>query len=119
MTSTLQGIDLTDSCVLSWNQRTGILEFIVEFSLWPESPLYRKPKIDEWTCYRRGALRFEGVIAVEGLKKESEVGFSIDPDGSKDFGNIETFEECADCIRMSGDFGCVLIRCSSWKVDIE
>jgi hypothetical protein len=119
MTTTLRGIDLTDSWVLSWNQREGILEFIVEFSLWPESPLYRRPKIDEWTCYRRGVLRFDGVTTVEGLKKESEVGFSTDPDGSKDFGNIETFEEGADGIRLSGDFGCVLVRCSSWRVDIE
>ena len=119
MNAQLQGIDLTDSWVLGWRESDGSLEFGVEFSLRPESAFYRTPKKDEWTCYRRGFLRFDGVTAVDGLKKEEAVRFTIDPDGSKDFGNIESFEEEDGRVLLSGDFGDVVVECSSWKVDVE
>jgi hypothetical protein len=119
MKGALQGIDLADSWVLGWKERSGVLEFSVEFSLWPESPHYLEPKKDEFTCYRHGILRFEGVTAIDGLRKEEAATFSTDPDGSKDFGNIQSFEDHDDSVRMSGDFGEVLVRCSSWTVDLK
>ena len=118
MNAQLQGIDLTDSWVLGWRETGGTLEFSIEFSLRPESAFYRTPKRGEWTCYRRGVLRFDGVTAVNGLKKEETVRFTIDPDSSKDFGNIESFEEKDDRVMISGDFGEVMVKCLSWKVEV-
>ncbi len=118
MNAMLQGIDLTDSWVLGWKQSDGALEFSVEFSIWPGSSFYQPPKKNEWTCYRRGLLRFEGVTAIDGLKKEESVRSTTDSDGSTDYGNIESFKEGPDRVRLSGDFGEVLVGCSSWKVEI-
>ena len=119
MKTKMNGIDFTDSWVLGWKITEPILEFSVEFSLSADNPLYRTPKKDEWTCYRKGLLRFEGVTAVDGLKEEADVRYSIDPDGSKDFGNIESFEVETDHIHFSGDFGDVRVHCSSWSLQIE
>jgi hypothetical protein len=119
MNAQLQGIDLTDSWVLGWRESSGALEFSIEFSLRPESAFYRTPKKDEWTCYRRGVLRFDDVTAVSGLKNEEAVRPTIDPDGSKDFGNIDSFEEQTYQVRLSGCFGDVVVACSSWRIEIE
>ncbi len=119
MKTAIKGIDFTDSWVLGWKEQAGLLEFSVEFSIWPESAYYIEPNRSEYTCYRMGILIFEGVTAVSGLKNEEAVRFSTDPDGSKDFGNIESFTEQKGSVHLSGDFGDVLVECSSWSIEIK
>ena len=116
MTTDLKGVNLQDSFVLGWQQRADSLEFIIDFSLWPESPDYRRPKENEWTCYRRGFLQFDSVTAVDGLKDESKVRASVDANGEKDFGNIESFEQMTGLVKLTGDFGAVHVHCGSWKL---
>lgn len=118
MTTDLKGVSLGDSTVLGWRVGPGSVEFDVDFSLWPGSRFYRDPRKGELTCYRRGVLRFSAVTAVEGLKPEAEVPCATDPSGQKDFGGIEDIEEQAGAVLVSGDFGTVTVRCSSWAIEI-
>ncbi len=119
MTTDLKGVSLGDSSVLGWRVGPDSVEFAVDFSLWPGSRFYRDPRKGEWTCYRRGFLRFSAVTAVEGLKPQAEVPFATDASGEKDFGSIEALEEQAGAVVVAGDFGTVTIRCSSWAIEIE
>lgn len=119
MNSTLQGIDLTDSCVLGWDHQGDTLEFRMDFSLWPESQYYREPKPNEWTCYRRGRLRFDHVTKIQGLKSLTDIKWASDASGERDAGNIDYFDEKQGTIQMGGEFGDVVVKCSSLSVIID
>jgi hypothetical protein len=119
MNTHLQGIDLTDTAVMGWEQKNDTLEFDLDISIWPTSEFYLEPQKKEWTCYRRGSLRFNDVVTICGLKKMTDTVSSTDPDGSKDFGNIDHFEERNGKVLIIGDFGRVTIECSSWALKIN
>jgi hypothetical protein len=107
--SELLGIDLQDSFVLSWSVENDWLTFEVEASIWPDSPHYEPPLPDEYTCYKRATLTFHGFDSIEGLKHMEDVRFSVDPDGSRDFGNIDVLEAQGNGYRVVGDFGDVTV----------
>lgn len=88
----LNGISLQDTFVLSWSTFGDFVVFDVEFSLWPEHPQYHTPKPDEWTCYRKGSLIFEGVSSVQGLRQLQLVKPGIDANAELDYGNIDALE---------------------------
>jgi len=88
-----KGIDLNDSFVLSWEQEAGLLRFKLEASIWSASAYYSKPENDEYTCYRKATLVFQGVQGIVGLKPIESVSSTTDLDGTVDFGNIETFSQ--------------------------
>ena len=120
MNEELKGIMLEDSWVLSWATRDDSLFIEVEFSLWPEHPQYQQPKTDEWTCYLKGNLIFEGISLMHGLRDLHDVTPTITPDGEKDYGNIDSLEEVASGeFAISGDFGDVHINCRNLKIEIE
>ena len=104
-----KGIDLNDSFVLGWVQESDLLRFELEASIWPESNYYSKPIAGEYTCYRKATLIFKDFQRIVGLKSIELVPSATDPDGTVDFGNIETLSETENGFQLSGDFGSVNI----------
>ena len=103
------GIDLHDSFVLSWSIENNSIVFVLEVSIWPESPHYDAPKKNEYTCYRKGALSFIGVSNVHGLRDCKELTPTQDSDGSKDYGNIDYLSQILNGYELHGEFGNVVI----------
>ncbi len=86
------GISLQDSWILSWSISDDCVEFIIDFSLWPDSPYFEPPKKNEHTCYKIGKLIFVNPSHLIGLKNMEDIVSIIGPDGEKDFGSIDYFE---------------------------
>ena len=105
-----KGIDLNDSFVLSWAHENNQLTFALEASIWPESEFYSKHKEGEFTCYRKATLRLANVKSINGLKNIDSVTPTKDPDGSIDYGNIETFCQTRTGFKLSGEFGSLSIK---------
>ncbi len=105
----LLGINLQDSFVLSWSVENDRLTFEVEASIWPDSPHYEPPLPDKFTCYKHATLVFHGFDSIDGLKNMEDVKYSIDLNGSRDFGNIDVLEVQEDGYRVVGDFGDVTV----------
>lgn len=104
-----KGIDLNDSFVLNWSQEGDQLLFDLEASIWPDSIHYSKPENGEYTCYRKATLMFKGVQTITGLKSIESAPSTTDPDGTADFGNIETLNQIENGFQLFGDFGSVNI----------
>ena len=118
----LAGVDLEDSWILGWHydseqQHLGIE---LEASLWPGNPHYENPKPDEYTCYKKAVLTFEGVEDLKGLPKQEEVRPNHDPDGSVDFGNIYGFRFGEDgAFSFETDFGEISGKCRSFRFAVN
>jgi len=94
---------------MSWRSGENELIFNVEASIWPESKHYENPKKDEYTCYKPAILTFKNVKEIKGLLEMSQVKPSTDPDGARDYGNIEDLQENSEGFFLEGDFGSVSI----------
>lgn len=105
-----RGIDLNDSFVLGWKQEPAEVVFEIEASVWPDSPFYRTPKADEYTCYRRAWLAFRGCNSIAGLRPMSEAKSTTDSDGTTDYGNIDSLSQTGSTFRIYGEFGEVEIE---------
>jgi len=106
----LSGVMLEDCFVLSWAQELDRLVFHLMASLHPGHPMHESPKPGEWACYKEATLSFEGVKAVEGLLAMPETRSTSDPDGTKDYGNIDVLLAIADGYKIAGDFGQVTVQ---------
>jgi hypothetical protein len=84
-----EGVLINDTFVLGWHREAEQLVFAVEASLWPEHPDYEPPRPNEWTCYKRARLVFEGVSSVEGLPDMASAPRCTDADGSQCFGSLD------------------------------
>ena len=116
------GVDLEDSWVLGWrfDSASNQLIFDLEVSLWQGHQHYAKPLPGHWTCYKRGRLVFEQVSKVEGLLPMESVKYTVDPDGSIDYGNIEGLRKISDDkYNFEGDFGEVSVTCSDVRLEIN
>ncbi|MEN9999753.1 MAG: hypothetical protein RI922_2743 [Bacteroidota bacterium] len=82
------GIDLEDSWILGWSYYKEELQIEIELSIWPESPYYEEPLNGNYTCYKLGQLIFHDVKTIKGFFELENIEPTIDPDGSKDWGNI-------------------------------
>ena len=111
------GVDLEDSWVLGWSMDVEgkRLSFDVEASLRPGHPAYA-PRPDEWTCYRQGTLRFEGVSRVIGLLTMEEAESTVDPDGSRDFGCMYELRFDGNHFRFAGDMGDVAVHATGVRL---
>ena len=107
--SEFEGIDLNDSFVLSWEQSSDKIVFKLEASIWPQSAYYSKPKPNEHTCYRKATLTFSGTKEVNGLRPMETVKPTIDPDGTSDYGNIDSLIKSSNGYSIIGEFGAVKI----------
>lgn len=114
-----KGIDLNDSFVLDWNQKVDQLTFEIEASIWPDSKYYRTPKSDAYTCYRRASLIFASIKSCTGLLATEDVQATNDPDGSKDYGNIDSLESHDGSFTITGEFGVVVIQGGELRFDVH
>gem|GEM_PF-1454771 len=108
--SVFEGVDLNDSFILGLTQDGGRLAFYIEASIWPASKYYSTPKAGEYTCYRKAVLEFVGSIEIIGLRPIELTPSSSDPDGSKDYGNIDSLMALDNGFRLTGDFVDVSIK---------
>ncbi len=104
-----KGIDLNDSFILNWTHGKDFLSFEIQASIWPESKHYTKPKPNEYTCYRSATLTFINIKSISGLKLIGETSNSTDPNGSVDYGNIDSLQKTNSGYDVQGDFGSVHI----------
>jgi len=117
--SVFEGVDLSDSFILGWTQDGGRLAFYIEASIWPASKYYSTPKAGEYTCYRKAVLEFVGSIEIIGLRPIELTPSSSDPDGSKDYGNIDSLMALGNGFRLTGDFGDVSIKGGELRFEIH
>ncbi len=101
-----KAVDLEDTGILGWRAETAALIFEVEASLWPGHALYHPPPPEHWTCYRKAYLVFPGAQEITGLLSVSDASSTVDPDGSIDYGTIDSLIETkSGHFRVIGDFG--------------
>jgi len=104
---------LEDTFVLSWRQAPDSLTFNVLASLIQGHPDASPPAPGEWACYRPGIIQFSGVSSVRGLHPQQSVRPTIDPDGSVDYGCIDTLSLVAPGeYLIAGEFGVVTVAAS-------
>lgn len=104
------GIDLNDSFVLSWNYGKQNILIELEASVWPESKHYKALKCGEYTCYRKAIIEVTNAKSVEGMLKQESAEPIIDPDGSEDYGNIDSLSVINGCFNITGAFGNVSVE---------
>lgn len=114
-----KGIDLNDSFVLEWCHSKNQFVIELEASIWPESKYYKQPKINEYTCYQKARLSFINIKSCTGLRTMKNVKPTIDPDGSKDYGNIYNLESNCGSFMISGEFGKVEITGGEIQFEIH
>ena len=114
------GVDLEDSWVLGWgyDPAVGRLTFEIEASLWPSHPSYSPPPANEYTCYRRAVLSFEGVMALSGLRDLPDARAHIDPDGTRDYGSIDVLEYSDGVFHVVGEMGDIEVSAAAVRLRI-
>jgi hypothetical protein len=117
----LRWVDLEDSWVLGWslNPAGTQLRFTLEASLWPGHPSYSQPKPGEYTCYRPATLYFEQVVELTGLLPQEKASSTVDPGGTRDYGNIEGLVEAGGAYSFSGSMGDVHLLSKRLRLVIE
>ncbi len=105
-----ENILLEDTFVLSWHQSPNSLTFHVLASLLQSHPMATPPANGDWACYRPGIIQFNDTTSVTGLLPQDSVKPTKDPDGSVDYGCIDSLEATnPGQFRISGEFGIVTI----------
>jgi len=104
------GIDLNDSFVLNWNSGQHNILIELEASVWPESNYYKAPKRGEYTCYRKAIIEVVNAKRVEGMLMQENAVPMIEPDGSEDYGNIDSFSVINGSFHFTGAFGNVSVE---------
>lgn len=114
-----QGIDLSDSFISHWKLKNSEFKIELELSVWPESPYYIKPIKEEFTCYKKGNLRFYGIKEIKGVVDLEYVKPNLDPDGSKDWDNIYDFRKENGLLKFSTEFTNIEIDCDGFEMEIN
>ena len=105
-----ENIQLQDTFVLSWNQSPNSLVFHVLASLLQSHPDASPPIRGEWACYNPAIIQFTDMTSVTGLLSQESVRPTKDPDGSVDYGCIDSLESPhPGQYRMSGEFGSITV----------
>lgn len=113
-----QGIDLSDSFILNWKKNDSEFEIELELSIWPESPHYTKPLINEYTCYKKGKLRFLEIKEIKGFVELESVKPNIDPDGSKDWDCIYDLRKDNGLFKFNTEFTDIEVNCSGFEIEL-
>ncbi len=107
----LEDVYLEDSYVLGIVEANDKLVFNLSAVLTENHWQYQKPKPGERYCYSTGSLCFSNIATIEWNRKTFEAARSVDPDGSVDFGEIDSFLVCEDQYYLEGSWGRVQITC--------
>ena len=105
-----EGIDLNDSFILNWQCTENEFALLIEASIWPDSQFYQAPKENEYTCYKQAQLTFSNCKTIVGIKPMKQAKSNTDPDGSIDYGNIDTLAKTELGFELTGEFGNVQIQ---------
>jgi len=108
---------LEDSYVLGLEEPADELVFLMEFVLTETNPVYQPPRPDEQYCYRKGRIRFDGIKAVEWLRRDFKPG--TDADGCVDYGNIDVFLSYDNVFELEGNWGEVRITARSVVASLD
>ncbi|MDR6435180.1 hypothetical protein J2790_000301 [Paenarthrobacter nicotinovorans] len=109
------GFYLEDSWVLDIYASRGQLVITAEFVLTEEHPSYAPARFGEQYCYRKGVLVFEGVKDLTWTGQLSSRP-SRDPDGSVDYGNIDSLIIEGDHYTVEGGLGTIGLHAASIRV---
>ena len=112
----LELVYLEDSYVLEIEELSSKLRFVLLAVLCEDHPKYRVPKQNEQHCYVEATLVFEGTVDLRWLDRSRAV--HVDPDGSTDMGNIDTFSIDEGVNRLSGGWGNVEFRCKELRFQL-
>jgi hypothetical protein len=116
---TFDGIDLSDSLILSWATRDHDLVVEVDFVLIEGHPDYHPPRSDEWACFRRGILRFVNLRSLTGLPPMATVIPATDATGEKDYGHFDSLvEDPIGHFAVSWDYGSFFVQSDPPKIEI-
>lgn len=110
-----QGVDLCDSYILDWKLENDNLQIELELSIWPECQYYKTPIPNEYTYYHKGILKFNSIQSISGFMTLDPKDCTIDPDGTKDWGNIYGLRKENHEILFETDFTDIRLNCK----DIE
>lgn len=111
----LRSFYLEDSWVLDINASRGQFVITAEFVLTEEHPSYAPARPGEQYCYRKGVLVFEGVTDLTWTGQLSSRP-SRDPDGSVDYGNIDSLTIEGDRYIVEGGLGIIDLHAASIRV---
>jgi hypothetical protein len=114
-----EGIDLTYSFILNWKKKDLGFEIELDLSIWSSSPYYSVPNKNEYTCYKKGYLRFFGINDLKGYVDLESVNPSIDSDGIKDWDCIYEFRKEDGRIKFETEFTEIEIICDGFEITIE
>jgi len=113
-----EGIDLSDSWILKWERTNSTFIIHLEFSIWPKSPHYSTPKHNEFTCYKKGVLKFFGVKELIGFVELDTIKPSTGADVEIDYGNINGFELIENRYKFETDFSDIEVVCDEIKMEL-
>ena len=108
---------LEESWVLDVEAHPGTLVLRLELVLLPDHPAYTPPPSTDAYCYRSGTIRFDGIERLTWFHGRL-VYRSTDPDGSIDYGTIESFECAPDEFRLAGSFGRIEVQARAVTVEL-
>jgi hypothetical protein len=115
------GLDLEDTFILAWtyDAAAGRLRFDVELSLLPVHSAFEAPAAGLYTCYRLGALTFDGVEGLEGFRAPAADQAIVDASGSADYGTFDQCEIARDGrATIAGEFGTFAFQCTAHGVEV-
>ncbi len=104
-----KGIDLFDSFILHWHYENHTFTINLDASIWPQSKHYEKPKLNEYTCYKKAILKFSNIKKLTGLKTMQQVKPAIDANNELDYGEIEYLSKTEEGFHIIAEFGDVEI----------
>ena len=112
----LAEVYLEDSWVLAVAADSSGATFRIDLVLTRRHPCYTAPIAGEQHCYRTGWLSVVGDTAAD--LQLSGAAPTLDPDGTEDLGNIDTFEpQTGDWWELTGEWGTLRVHQPSVHVD--
>lgn len=113
----LAEVYLEDSFVLGVSIIPGLVEVRLDVVLREGHPEYRQPKESEQYCFRRSALRFEGVASVEWVMPSGPP--AIDASGDSDYGGIDSYQVEGNMHQLVGEIGELKIICKRYRLLLD
>lgn len=103
----LAEVYLEDSYVLDIIETDSSVSFALDAVLTKRSSHYSPRHLGEQYCYATGQLTFVDVNSVNWITRSLQA--AKDPDGTIDYGNIDTLAANEDTYALAGDWGYVRI----------
>ena len=104
-TEPFYGVMIEDCFVHGWCFENQALVVECLFSLHPGNPNYEKPSSEDWACYKAGKLILRNPQFIGKLVAMEDVRKTVDPDGSIDFGSLDSADIDDGQLTLYGPFG--------------